>query len=89
MNNKVSLSASLSTLALLAAFGSTVHAAPAPQPEHWIPAGQGIADATAAPSTASQTTRAAVKAETLAAMHNGTIVPIGRAASLGVPLGSE
>ena len=81
MKNKVSrpasLSASLSALALLAAFGAAAHAAPAPQ--HWIPAGEAIDDETVAPSTASQTTRATVKAETLHARLAGELQPAGEA----------
>ena len=80
MKNKVSLTTStvsLSALALLAAFASTVHAAPAPQ--HWIPAGEAIADETVAPPTTSQTTRAAVKAETLKARRAGELQAAGEA----------
>ena len=67
----------LSTLALLAAFGTGVHAA---QPAHdWIPAGEGIADETVAPSTASNTTRAAVRAETLQARRSGELTGAGEA----------
>jgi hypothetical protein len=81
MNTKLSLSASLcaslSTLALLAAFGTPVHAAQAVH--DWIPAGEGIADETVAPSTASNTTRAAVKAETLQARRAGELMAAGEA----------
>jgi hypothetical protein len=127
MNTKRTLSTSLSMLALLAAFGSAAHAAPAPQ--HWIPAGEAIGDENVAPSTASNTTRAevaadtrqarragelqaageasgehqqhedqsrpstvaraAVKAETLAAVRNGTIAPFGEAATFGATYGGE
>ena len=126
--NKLSLSASLSTLALLAAFGTGAQAAQQ-QPYHWIPAGEAVGDQDLAPSTASSTTRAeviaemvqarrsgelqaageasgereqrvatsqpsivarsAVKAETLAAVHNGTIAPFGEAASFGATYGGE
>jgi hypothetical protein len=77
MNSKLSLSTSLSTLALLAAFGTSVHAAQTPH--DWIPAGEGIADETVAPSTASSTTRAAVKAETLQARRHGELIAAGEA----------
>jgi hypothetical protein len=77
MNIKLSLPASLSTLALLAAFGTGAHAA---QPSHdWIPAGEGIAGEIMAPSTASDTTRAAVKAEILLARRSGELVAAGEA----------
>ncbi|HKW84733.1 MAG TPA: hypothetical protein VJN68_13370 [Burkholderiaceae bacterium] len=77
MNTPLSLSASLSTLALLAAFGTGAQAA---QPSHdWIPAGEGIAGETMAPSTASDTTRAAVKAETLRARRSGELAAAGEA----------
>ena len=73
MNTKLSLP----TLALLAALGTSVHAAQAPH--EWIPAGEGIADETVAPSTASDTTRAAVKAETLLARRSGELQGAGEA----------
>lgn len=76
MNTKRSLSASLSTLALLAAFGTGAHAAQ--EPHHWIPAGEAIGDDTAA-STASNTTRADVKAETLQARRSGELQAAGEA----------
>lgn len=73
MNTKLSLP----TLALLAALGTAVHAAP--MAHAWIPAGEGIADETVAPSTASNTTRAAVKAETLLARRSGELQGAGEA----------
>jgi len=77
MNTKRSLSASLSALALLAAFGTGAHAAQAPY--HWIPAGEAIGDETVAPSTASNTTRAEVKVETLQARRSGELQGAGEA----------
>jgi hypothetical protein len=76
MNTKRSLSASLSALALLAAFGTGAHAAQAPY--HWIPAGEAIGDEDVA-STASNTTRAEVKAETLQARRSGELLAAGEA----------
>ena len=73
MNTKLSLP----TLALLAALGTGVHAAP--MAHEWIPAGEGIADETVAPSTASNTTRVAVKAETLLARRSGELQGAGEA----------
>ena len=77
MNTKRSLSASLSTLALLAAFGAGAQAAQAPY--HWIPAGEAVGDETVAPATASNTTRAEVKAETLQARRSGELQAAGEA----------
>jgi len=65
---------SLSTLALLAAFGAGAQAAQAPT--HWIPAGEAVGDELA-PSTASNTTRAEVKAETLQARRSGELQGAG------------
>ena len=76
MNTKRSLSASLSALALLAAFGTGAHAAQAPH--HWIPAGEAVGDEDLA-STASNTTRAEVKAETLQARRSGELLAAGEA----------
>ena len=87
MNTKQSLSASLSTLALLAAFGTGAHAAQAPH--DWIPAGEGVADETMAPSTASDTTRAAVRAETLQARRSGELVAAGEASGEREQRGDE
>ena len=77
MNTKRSLSASLSTLALLAAFGSGAHAAQ--EPHHWISAGEAIGDQDLAPSTASNTTRAEVAAETRQARRSGELQAAGEA----------
>jgi len=77
MNTKRSLPTSLSMLALLAAFGSAAHAAPAPR--HWIPAGEAIGDENVAASTASHTTRAEVTAETQQARRAGELQAAGEA----------
>ena len=77
MNTKRSLSASLSTLALLAAFGTGAHAAQAPY--HWIPAGEAVGDEPVAAPTESNTTRAEVKAETLQARRSGELQAAGEA----------
>ena len=77
MNTKRSLSASLSLLALMAAFGSGAHAAQAPM--HWIPAGEAIGDESPTASTASSTTRAEVRAETLQARRTGELQAAGEA----------
>jgi len=74
-----SLSASLSALALLAAFGTAAHAAAATPQQHWIPAGEGIAEENVAPSTASDTTRSAVNAQTRQARRNGELQAAGEA----------
>jgi len=77
MNKKLTLATSMSTLALLAAFGAGAQAAP---PSHgWIPAGEAIGDETVAPSTASSTSREAVRAETLQARRAGELKGAGEA----------
>lgn len=77
MHIKRSLSASLSALALLTAFGTGAHAAQ--EPHHWIPAGEAIGDEDLAASTASNTTRAEVAAETLQARRSGELQAAGEA----------
>ncbi len=81
MNTKRSLPssirASLSTLALLAAFGASAQAAQAPH--HWIPAGEAVGDETVAAPTASNTTRTEVNAETRQARRSGELQAAGEA----------
>ena len=76
MNTKLSLS--LSTFALLAAFGTGARAAQTPHHD-WIPAGEAVGDETLAPSTTSDTTREAVRAETLQARRAGHLTAAGEA----------
>lgn len=76
MNTKLSLS--LSTLALLAAFGTGARAAQTP-PHGWIPAGEAVGDEDRAPSAVSQATREAVRAETLQARRSGELKGAGEA----------
>lgn len=77
LSRLASIRASLPALVLLAAFGTGAHAA---QTQYrWIPAGEGIADENVAPSTTSDTTRAAVKAETLQARRSGELLGAGEA----------
>src|SRR5437762_740974 len=76
MNTKLSLS--LSTLALLGAFGTGANAAQAPY-HGWIPAGEAVGDEVVAPSTASDTSREAVRAETRQARRAGQLKAAGEA----------
>jgi hypothetical protein len=78
---RLTLSASLSTLAVLAAFGTGAQAA---EPSHrWIPAGEAVGDEISAPSTAGSATREDVAAETLQARRAGRLTAAGEASGEG------